>query len=80
LAAADIGVGVVVIGNRARAIVRYIFSQSGLLVSFAKGAGHSIIGDPRPAVTQYVSQHQINEGTYPALAILVRDVGDQVEK
>jgi len=46
----------------------------------AKGAGHSIIGDPRPAVTQYVSQHKISEGTYPSLAVLVKDVGDQVQK
>src|SRR6202023_4423316 len=45
-----------------------------------KGAGHSIIGDPRPAVTQYVSQHKISEGTYPSLAVLVKDVGDQVQK
>ncbi len=46
----------------------------------AKGAGHSVIGDPRPAVTQYVSQHQISEGTYPSLSALVKDVGDQVLK
>jgi PiT family inorganic phosphate transporter len=46
----------------------------------AKGAGHSIIGDPRPAVTQYVSQHRISDGTYPSLAALVKDVGDQVMK
>jgi PiT family inorganic phosphate transporter len=44
----------------------------------AKGAGHSIIGDPRPAVTQYVSQHKIAEGTYPSLAVLVTDIGNQV--
>ena len=43
-----------------------------------KAAGHSIIGDPRPAVTHYVSEHQINEGTYPSLAVLVRDIGAQV--
>jgi PiT family inorganic phosphate transporter len=46
----------------------------------AKGAGHSIIGDPRPAVTQYVAQHTLSEGTYPSLAVLVKDVGDQVQK
>ena len=46
----------------------------------AKGAGHSIIGDPRPAVTQYVTSHHITEGTYPALSVLVKDVGDQVAK
>jgi PiT family inorganic phosphate transporter len=46
----------------------------------AKGAGHSVIGDPRPAVTQYVSQHQISESTYPSLSALVKDVGNQVLK
>ena len=45
----------------------------------AKGAGYSIIGDPRPAVTAYVAQHKISEGTYPSLAVLVKDVGDQVQ-
>ncbi len=46
----------------------------------AKGAGYSITGDPRPAVTQYVTSHHITEGTYPSLAVLVKDVGDQVAK
>jgi PiT family inorganic phosphate transporter len=55
-------------------------SQAAAKVVAAKGAGHSIIGDPRPAVTQYVSQHHISEGTYPSLAVLIRDVGDQVQK
>jgi len=55
-------------------------SNAAAAVVSAKGAGHSIIGDPRPAVTQYVSQHRIAEGTYPSLAVLVKDVGDQVQK
>jgi PiT family inorganic phosphate transporter len=55
-------------------------SQAAAAVVAAKGAGHSIIGDPRPAVTQYVSLHKITEGTYPSLAVLVKDVGDQVAK
>jgi PiT family inorganic phosphate transporter len=55
-------------------------SDAAAAVVSAKGAGHSIIGDPRPAVTQYVSQHRISEGTYPSLAVLVKDVGDQVQK
>ncbi len=44
----------------------------------AKGAGHSILGDPRPVVTQYVAARKISEGTYPALSVLVKDVGEQV--
>ena len=55
-------------------------SEAASKVVAAKGAGHSIIGDPRPAVTQYVSLHHINEGTYPSLAVLVKDVGDQVQR
>ncbi len=55
-------------------------SDAASKVIATKGAGHSIIGDPRPAVTQYVSQHTISEGTYPSLAALVKDVGDQVQK
>src|SRR5467141_1562065 len=55
-------------------------STAASTVIAAKGAGHSIIGDPRPAVTQYVAQHTISEGTYPSLAVLVKDVGDQVQK
>jgi len=43
-----------------------------------KGAGFSVLGNPRPAVTNYVAQHQINEGTYPSLAVLVRHIGTQV--
>jgi PiT family inorganic phosphate transporter len=45
-----------------------------------KGAGHNIIGDPRPAVTQYVSSRHISEGTYPSLAVLVREISEQVQK
>lgn len=55
-----------------------IASAAAAKVVAAKGAGYGIIGDPRPAVTQYVSQHKITEGTYPSLAVLVADVGNQV--
>jgi PiT family inorganic phosphate transporter len=43
-----------------------------------KAAGFNVIGNPRPAVTNYVAEHQINEGTYPSLAVLVEDIGKQV--
>jgi inorganic phosphate transporter, PiT family len=46
----------------------------------AKAAGFSVMGNPRPAVTGYVAQHKINEGTYPSLAVLVRDIADQVNQ
>jgi len=37
-----------------------------------------VLGNPRPAVTNYVAEHQINEGTFPSLAVLVRDISNQV--
>src|SRR5262249_27557139 len=43
-------------------------------------AGYNIIGDPRPAVTLYVSRRKINEGTFPSLAALVRDIAEQVNE
>jgi PiT family inorganic phosphate transporter len=45
-----------------------------------KAAGYNVTGNPRPAVTNYVAEHQINEGTYPSLAILIRDISDQVHQ
>ncbi len=44
----------------------------------SKAAGYNVLGNPRPAVTNYVAEHQINEGTYPSLAVLVRDIRNQV--
>jgi inorganic phosphate transporter, PiT family len=44
----------------------------------SKAAGYNVIGDPRPAVTNYVAQRKINEGTFPSLAVLVRDISAQV--
>ena len=46
----------------------------------AKGSGYNVLGNPRPAVTLYVAQHQVSEGTYPALAVLVRDIDRQVKE
>jgi inorganic phosphate transporter, PiT family len=45
-----------------------------------QASGFNILGNPRPAVTVYVSRRQINEGTYPSLAVLVRDITKQVEE
>ena len=45
-----------------------------------KAAGYNVTGNPRPAVTNYVADHQINEGTYPSLAVLIRDISDQVHQ
>ena len=53
-------------------------SQAASAVIGAKAAGYNVLGDPRPAVTAYVAQHQINEGTFPSLAALVNDIAKQV--
>jgi inorganic phosphate transporter, PiT family len=53
-------------------------SQAASAVIEAKAAGYNVLGDPRPAVTAYVAQRQINEGTFPSLAVLVRDISNQV--
>ena len=53
-------------------------SKAASTVIGAKAAGYNILGDPRPAVTAYVAQHKINEGTYPSLAVLVGDIAKQV--
>jgi PiT family inorganic phosphate transporter len=39
-----------------------------------------VLGDPRPAVTSYITTHEINEGTFPSLAALIRDIADQVQQ
>jgi len=46
----------------------------------AKAAGYNVLGNPRPAVTLYVAQHQISEGTFPSLAALIGNIGDQVQQ
>jgi PiT family inorganic phosphate transporter len=53
-------------------------SKAAIDVVAAKAAGFNVLGNPRPAVTSYVAQHKINEGTYPSLAILVKDIAEQV--
>src|SRR5277367_6421391 len=55
-------------------------SQAASAVIEHKAAGYNVTGNPRPAVTNYVAEHQINEGTYPSLAVLVRDISDQVHQ
>jgi inorganic phosphate transporter, PiT family len=46
----------------------------------AQGAGFQILGDPRPTVTDYVHSHKIAEGTFPALAVFVKNIAGQVEQ
>jgi len=53
-------------------------SEAASAVIEGKAAGYNVLGDPRPAVTGYVAQHQINEGTFPSLAVLVKDISKQI--
>src|SRR6266700_2996846 len=53
-------------------------SEAASKVVAAKAAGYNVIGDPRPAVTLFVAEHKITEGTYPSLSVLVKSIGDQV--
>src|SRR4030088_1418096 len=45
-----------------------------------QAAGYRVLGDPRPAVTLYVSQRKLNEGTFVSLAALVREIAAQVDQ
>jgi inorganic phosphate transporter, PiT family len=45
-----------------------------------RAAGYNILGNPRPAVMEYVAHHKISEGTYPSLAVLIRDIDKQVKE
>ena len=44
------------------------------------GAGYNVIGDPRPAVEDYIHDHKISEGSYPSLAVLVKQITDEVKQ
>jgi inorganic phosphate transporter, PiT family len=55
-------------------------SQAASAVIKQKAAGYGVLGNPRPAITAYVASHEINEGTYPSLAVLVNDIAEQVAR
>ncbi|HEY3623905.1 MAG TPA: inorganic phosphate transporter [Roseiarcus sp.] len=55
-------------------------AQAASKIVEAHGAGYNVIGDPRPAVTDYIHAHVISEGTYPSLAVLVKQVSDSVKE
>jgi PiT family inorganic phosphate transporter len=45
----------------------------------SKAAGYNVTGNPRPAITNYIASKSINEGTFPSLAVLIKDVATQVK-
>jgi PiT family inorganic phosphate transporter len=46
----------------------------------AHSGGFLTVGDPRPAVTDYIHAHKLGEGTYPAIGALVSDISHQVQE
>jgi PiT family inorganic phosphate transporter len=54
-------------------------SEAASKVIEAKGAGYSVTGDPRGFISRDIANHDLNEGTYPSLAVLIRDIAKQVE-
>jgi PiT family inorganic phosphate transporter len=55
-------------------------SQAASAVIEQKASGFNVLGNPRPAITAYVSSHTLTESTYPSLAVLVRDIASQLAK
>jgi inorganic phosphate transporter, PiT family len=55
-------------------------STAAVSVVNAKAEGRTVTGDPRPAVTAYVAQHQISQDTFPSLAALIDDIAGQVKQ
>src|ERR1700716_1427784 len=55
-------------------------SKAASAVIAEKAAGYNVLGNPRPAVTAYVSERKINEGTFPSLSVLVDDIASQVQQ
>ncbi|CAN5828596.1 inorganic phosphate transporter [soil metagenome] len=70
--------------NRAPAPERLPSFQAASVAAAAiiqkQAAGYNVYGNPRPAVTAYVSQRKISEGTYVSLATLVKEISAQVEE
>src|SRR6202020_1950125 len=55
-------------------------SQAASAVINQKAAGYNALGNPRPTVTAYVTPRTITEGTFPALAAMVKDISEQISK
>ncbi|WP_131115784.1 inorganic phosphate transporter [Lichenihabitans psoromatis] len=54
-------------------------SEAASKVIDAKALGYNITGDPRPAVTAFIRDKKLDDGIYPSLAALIRDVSNQVK-
>jgi len=54
-------------------------AEAAAKVIAAHAAGFNTLGDPRPAVTGYVHSHANPDAAYPALAVLTKQIGDEVQ-
>ena len=57
----------------------YAVSEQASATIARQAGGAAAPADPRAAVTAYVSQRKIGDTTYPALALLVNDIGQAVQ-
>lgn len=55
-------------------------SQNASAVVRQKSSGYQVLGDPRPLVANYISRHDLNEGTYPALSKLIEEISEQIRE
>jgi PiT family inorganic phosphate transporter len=55
-------------------------SKAAAAVIEKQAAGYRVLGDPRPAVTSFVAQRKLTEGTYVSLAALVNEIAAQVSQ
>lgn len=53
-------------------------SAEAVKVVQARASGHRVMGDPRPAVTDYISRHEFNEGTFPSLVALMQQIDGEI--
>ena len=54
-------------------------SQAASKIIDSKASGYNITGDPRPAVTAFIRDKHLEDGTYPSLASLIRSISDEVK-
>jgi PiT family inorganic phosphate transporter len=54
-------------------------SQAASKVVEARASGYRVLGDPRPAITSYISRHELSEGTFPSIAALMREIAKEIE-
>jgi PiT family inorganic phosphate transporter len=55
-------------------------SDAAASVVESQAIGHRVLGDPRPTVTNYISRHELTEGTYPALSSLIQEISKQIKE